>query len=176
MTNPAWQQPTAPQPPVRRTPWKKIGIGVASLLFLCCGGTVAIGLSTDDPSDTNATGDTATAAPFAAPARTAETTIPAPTAPSPTQKTTPTQTAVEKAAAPSPSKTTARPKRTTPPTRPTTTRPKPEPTNTRTASSQSGVRPGAFCSPEGARGTTSKGTRMRCTAKAGEDRARWRKA
>jgi hypothetical protein len=38
------------------------------------------------------------------------------------------------------------------------------------------VHPGAFCSPEGAYGYTSAGTRMRCTYKAGDSRARWRAA
>lgn len=38
---------------------------------------------------------------------------------------------------------------------------------------QSGVHPGAFCSPEGALGETNRGTAMACTSKGG-DRARWR--
>lgn len=38
-----------------------------------------------------------------------------------------------------------------------------------------GVTPGAFCSPEGARGTgKSNGLSYVCTRNAGEDRARWR--
>jgi hypothetical protein len=40
---------------------------------------------------------------------------------------------------------------------------------------RAGVHPGAFCSPEGAYGTTSKGTPMRCTSRGG-DQARWRSA
>jgi hypothetical protein len=36
------------------------------------------------------------------------------------------------------------------------------------------VHPGAFCTPVGAHGVTSKGTAMTCTLKAGEARARWR--
>lgn len=36
------------------------------------------------------------------------------------------------------------------------------------------VHPGAFCSPVGATGVTSKGTRMTCSTKPGDDRARWR--
>ncbi|GAA1286761.1 hypothetical protein Psi02_53450 [Planotetraspora silvatica] len=40
---------------------------------------------------------------------------------------------------------------------------------------RAGVHPGAFCSPEGAYGTTSKGTPMRCTSR-GRDQARWRSA
>jgi hypothetical protein len=39
-----------------------------------------------------------------------------------------------------------------------------------------GVHPGAFCSPEGARGYTSAGTLMKCSYKAGDSRARWRRA
>ncbi|MEQ6897919.1 DUF1524 domain-containing protein [Microbacterium sp. KR10-403] len=38
------------------------------------------------------------------------------------------------------------------------------------------VHPGAFCTPEGARGVTVKGTAMRCTLKGGDSRARWRSA
>ncbi|MYW01275.1 hypothetical protein [Streptomyces sp. SID3343] len=38
------------------------------------------------------------------------------------------------------------------------------------------VHPGAFCSPEGATGTTVKGTLMVCSAKAGDSRVRWRAA
>ncbi len=36
------------------------------------------------------------------------------------------------------------------------------------------VHPGSFCTPEGAHGVTTKGTRMTCTRAPGEDRARWR--
>ncbi|MEU8241067.1 hypothetical protein AB0C07_22720 [Actinoplanes missouriensis] len=38
------------------------------------------------------------------------------------------------------------------------------------------VHPGAFCSPEGARGYTSAGTLMKCSYKSGDNRARWRRA
>jgi hypothetical protein len=38
------------------------------------------------------------------------------------------------------------------------------------------VHAGAFCSPEGATGVTSTGTPMVCSIKAGDTRARWRKA
>lgn len=59
--------------------------------------------------------------------------------------------------------------------------PKPSPTPSPKSSSSTpapiqGVHPGAFCSPEGALGYTSKGTLMRCTFKAGDTRARWRAA
>ncbi|BEL04407.1 hypothetical protein Q0Z83_025980 [Actinoplanes sichuanensis] len=39
-----------------------------------------------------------------------------------------------------------------------------------------GVHPGAFCTPEGARGYTSAGTLMKCSYKSGDNRARWRRA
>jgi len=68
---------------------------------------------------------------------------------------------------------------TKPAAKPTTHKPSPKPSpkpTTKPPSGQQGVHPGAFCSPEGAIGYTSKGTKMRCTRKAGEDRARWRAA
>jgi hypothetical protein len=58
----------------------------------------------------------------------------------------------------------------------TTTKP-PAPKTTAPAGNPIGaVHPGAFCSPEGAIGYTSAGTRMRCTLKAGEKQPRWRAA
>jgi hypothetical protein len=57
--------------------------------------------------------------------------------------------------------------------RPSTTRPRPRPS---TKPPGTFVHPGAFCSPVGATGHTSTGTLMRCTLKAGDARARWRKA
>ena len=38
------------------------------------------------------------------------------------------------------------------------------------------VHPGSYCTPEGARGVTTKGTAMRCTLGSGESRVRWRSA
>ncbi len=38
------------------------------------------------------------------------------------------------------------------------------------------VHPGAFCSPEGAHGVTSRGTPMTCKTSAADSRARWRKS
>ncbi|GGM83226.1 hypothetical protein GCM10007977_100710 [Dactylosporangium sucinum] len=67
-----------------------------------------------------------------------------------------------------PKTTTAVPKKTTKPPAPKTTAPG--------GGGGPIVTPGAFCSPEGAIGYTSKGTKMRCTRKPGEDRARWRAA
>lgn len=61
--------------------------------------------------------------------------------------------------------------------RATPTRTRTAPTPTRTRTTRPGVvHPGAFCSPVGARGVTVRGTPMRCTMKAGDDRARWRAA
>lgn len=70
-------------------------------------------------------------------------------------------------AAPAP-KTTAATKPTTKPAAPKTTAP--------AGGGGNIVHAGAFCSPEGATGHTSTGKLMRCTRKAGEDRARWRAA
>jgi hypothetical protein len=47
---------------------------------------------------------------------------------------------------------------------------------TRTTPPARAVHPGAYCTPEGATGHTTAGTLMRCTRKAGETRARWRRA
>jgi outer membrane biosynthesis protein TonB len=92
-------------------------------------------------------------------------------------------------ASPTPTATVKNLVQTTPPTpsakpKQATTRPKPKPTTkkpttkptSKPPSGQQGVHPGAFCTPEGATGYTSKGTKMRCTRKSGEDRARWRAA
>ncbi|MFJ1539204.1 hypothetical protein ACIODS_11745 [Micromonospora chalcea] len=83
---------------------------------------------------------------------------------------------VKPAVKPSPTK-----KRATAPTRKpapkvTTTKPKPKASTARPPSGQQGVHPGAFCTPVGAIGYTSKGTKMRCTKKDGDIRARWRAA
>lgn len=66
----------------------------------------------------------------------------------------------------------------TPSTKPTP-RPAPRPTRTSTPQAPAPIRvvsPGAFCSPEGDLGHTKKGTLMRCSMKAGDNRARWRAA
>ena len=39
---------------------------------------------------------------------------------------------------------------------------------------QAGVTPGAFCTPQGASGTTSAGTAVVCSLQAGESQPRWR--
>jgi hypothetical protein len=41
---------------------------------------------------------------------------------------------------------------------------------------QRNVRAGAFCSPEGARGTTKTGTKVHCATTPKDDQARWRGA
>lgn len=38
------------------------------------------------------------------------------------------------------------------------------------------VSPGSYCRTEGSTGVTEKGTKMVCSKKAGQDRARWRSA
>ncbi|MEU8334717.1 hypothetical protein [Micromonospora tulbaghiae] len=83
-------------------------------------------------------------------------------------------TTAKPATKPTPTKT-----RTTAPSRkpaPKATTVKPKPTTAKPPSGQQGVHPGAFCTPVGAIGYTSKGTKMRCTKKDGDIRARWRAA
>jgi hypothetical protein len=63
-----------------------------------------------------------------------------------------------------------------PPVKVPTTKAAPKTTAPAGGGGGSVVTPGAFCSPVGATGVTKAGTRMRCTLKAGEDRARWRAA
>jgi outer membrane biosynthesis protein TonB len=92
----------------------------------------------------------------------------------PTATTAPPATTAVKPAAKK--KPTAKPttRKPSPKPKPTTKKPSPKPT---TKPPSSGiVHPGAFCSPVGALGHTSKGTLMRCTLKSGEPRARWRAA
>ncbi|MEU7170219.1 hypothetical protein ABZ949_01855 [Micromonospora tulbaghiae] len=98
---------------------------------------------------------------------------PEPAATTPAAEASPT---VKPAVKPTP----AKPRTTTPSRKPapkaTTTKPKPKPTTAKPPSGQQGVHPGAFCTPVGAIGYTSKGTKMRCTKKDGDIRARWRAA
>lgn len=83
---------------------------------------------------------------------------------------------------PAPAATTPKPATTRKPAvTPTTRKPAPKPTrkpspSPTTEPARRIVHAGAFCSPVGALGYTSKGTLMRCTLKSGEDRARWRAA
>jgi outer membrane biosynthesis protein TonB len=95
------------------------------------------------------------------------------TAPPATTAVKPATTAVKPATTKKPAvkATTHKP---APKPKPTTKKPAPKPTTK--PPSAGVVHPGAFCSPVGARGVTSKGTPMRCTLKSGEPRARWRAA
>ncbi|MFG1842853.1 hypothetical protein ACGFH8_31005 [Micromonospora sp. NPDC049175] len=156
---------------------QKIGLGIAALLGLCCCGGGISSAFDDDTKPVSAPnsstppaigrlidGDTT---PTPAVGETSADATTAPPVPTPT----PTRT-VKPATKPAPTKTTA------PKPKTTTVKPKPKPTTAKpsTPSVRQGVHPGAFCAPEGARGVTSKGTPMRCTRKAGEERARWRAA
>ncbi|WP_406078002.1 hypothetical protein [Micromonospora sp. NBC_00858] len=84
---------------------------------------------------------------------------------------------------PTPSKTTTSPRPKPTPSK-TTTNPRPKPTATRTTSAphttapsiRTGVTPGAFCKPAGARGRTSTGKLMVCKTSATDSRLRWRAA
>ena len=60
------------------------------------------------------------------------------------------------------------------PTSRTTSRPTSQPTQEPGPGTPTVVHPGAYCSPEGATGVTDRGTPMTCSARTGDDRARWR--
>lgn len=173
-----WQERTAsyPQPPGKKKPVLMVVLlSVFGVLMLCVGTTVVLGISGALDEDKPAAGtavDAGKAAPLigstSSRASTPEVTE--------SRTTGATQT---RTAGPAPSQK-PKPKPTTKPTtrkpkpRPTTTRPKPRPTTEAPAGKT--VTPGAFCSPEGARGVSKTGKTYRCTRKTGEDRARWRRA
>ena len=146
---------------------------VLAVFLLFCTGIWALGTFGPDTT-TAAVSDNTTARPaFVAPTTTAalpavEATTPSPPPTTATSSPTPAPTSASPKPAPKP--TTVKPK---PKPKPTTKKPAPKPT---TPSRQTGVHPGAFCSPVGALGTTVKGTLMRCSVKNGDDRARWRAA
>jgi outer membrane biosynthesis protein TonB len=141
-----------------------LGLAVAGLLLTGCGPTDNTAAPAVAPPTTAATADLTTAA--ADPLATTD-----PTTAAAQQTTEPPATSPAKPAAtrkPSPKPTTHKPA-----PKPTTKKPAPKPT---TKAPAGFVHPGAFCSPEGAFGKTSKGTLMRCTFKSGDIRARWRAA
>ncbi len=156
---------------------QKLAVGIATLVVLvCCGATVG-------PFALGGDGKKPAAAPTAI-STTAQTRqlvdtgTPTPdpgVSPSPadTAAATPASTGPAIKPSPKPTKTTSTPRPKT-----TTAKPKPKPTTAKPKppSVQQGVHPGAFCTPEGAMGKTSKGTLMRCTRKAGEKQPRWRAA
>lgn len=158
----------APRPVKKPSKWVWILGGIAAVLALCVGGTVAIGLAAGSGNDTPA----AVAASIAADQANTATT---PTTGPATLDTSPTATpsGVTPSATPKPTST---PKATTKPAtkKPTTkatTRPAPT-----TATTHTGVRAGAFCSEHGDYGLTSKGTLMKCKTSSTENRYRWRAA
>ncbi|MEV4702741.1 hypothetical protein [Actinoplanes sp. NPDC049316] len=176
-----WQQPTATYPqPKKRSPLRIVLLSILGVLVLCVGSTVTLGLAgvlddPDQPAVTQPAGDseniaplvgaTTSRAPTATPKATADSITPPTTRPAPKTTTIKPE--------PTTKKQSPRPATTKPKPRPTTVKPSPKST---TKAPGKTVTPGAFCSPVGEIGYTSKGTRMRCTLKDGEDRARWRKA
>lgn len=141
---------------------------VLAVVVLCgIGGVATLNAIVGDPEPKT------TAAAGGAPQQVAD----IPTTPDPTVEAFAPTVEPSPIAAPTTTKAKAKPTVThkaVPKPKPTTKKPRPKPT--RTSSGHKVVHPGAFCSPEGAHGVTSKGTLMRCTKKSGEDRARWRKA
>lgn len=144
-----------PQPPVRRRPNARVvwitlsAIGAALVVFFVGVGAGAAGPDSSDAAATSRPTVTTTA----------------------TTTVTATESVTVTAA---PSKRHPSARQTSHAPQPTATRHHrkvPTPTRTRTRTSapvQHGVHPGAFCSPHGAIGYTSAGTRMRCTTKAGD--------
>jgi hypothetical protein len=161
---PAHHRARAPPPPHRKTNTLKVAlISLIGGLALCLGSLVmfAATVATPDKTTPARAADTATAAASPRPVAVLPTTTPTPPQAAHTGTRRPHTTSTARRAIPRPHRTT--------------TRPRPKPTTTKPAGRR-GVHPGAFCTPEGAIGYTTAGTRMRCTAKAGEDQARWRRA
>lgn len=160
--------PITPSPPKKKiSTSNKIALSVLGVIAFCLGGTAIIGSLAGDPAKP-ATSQTARALAV----------VPTPTTAVPVDDpAVETPTSAAPAAAPTSAAATravSKPSPAKPRPHVTTTKPKPKPTTKPPAAGA--VHPGAFCAPEGALGHTTTGTLMRCTRKAGEDRARWRKA
>jgi hypothetical protein len=157
-----WLQPTTelPAQPAGRRRLLVLFLPVIGLLVLCCGGAA---LTTSFfRGDTPKAGQPTLVIPSStAPPETPPSPDPTPSAP-PTTKVSATSRPP-----------THRPKPT--PTRPKTTKPKPKPSATATTGGiQQNVRQGAFCSPRGALGVTSRGHVLRCGPSVDDPRNRWR--
>jgi cytoskeletal protein RodZ len=156
-----WLQPTTelPAQPAGRRGLVVLLLPVIGLLVLCCGGTA---LTTsffrgDTPKEAQPT--------LVVPSSTAPPEVSS--SPDPTPSAPPT-TKVSATSRPP----THKPKPTT--ARPTTTKPKPKPTATTPTGVQQNVRVGAFCTPRGAIGVTSRGRVVRCGPSVDDPRNRWR--
>lgn len=153
---------------VRRTPLRFAIVAALVLIPLSGVAGAAVYSDNETPAITPTPGVSSDAPPTASAVPTATATL----APTPTPEP-PTPTPVPPT--PTPEQPTPTPEPPTPTPVPPT--PTPIPAAAPAAPSgevQQGVRPGAFCSPEGARGVTSKGTPMVCSKKPGDIRARWR--
>jgi hypothetical protein len=144
------------------------GLTVAASLLAGCRpdqGTAAPAAEVSVPSSPTAS---------ASPSVTVPPSVTRPATPSPATATPPVAPVAPRVVKPAPHRPTTHGPTTHPVThRPTTRKPT---TATTTRAPSAVVHPGAFCSPRGAIGYTSKGTRMRCTVKTGDTRARWRAA
>jgi hypothetical protein len=170
---PPWYRPTAIQPTLtpRRKPRPGLLIPVVVLLVvgLCAGGLTVLGRAfgggSDGPAVVVAASEPAGLV-AAVPSPSPSSALPSPSVtPSPSVK--PSLRAKPKAITKKPKpRPTKKPK-----PKPTTVAPKP-PAPT-TAPTQTGVRPGAACSPEGAFGRTNRGTLLRCTERGREDGPHW---
>jgi outer membrane biosynthesis protein TonB len=145
-----------------------LGLAVVGALVAGCQPTSPAADGTSAPvATTDATTDPALADAAADPTTVEPSATTAPTTRPPATTAAKPATTKKPAAKPTTHKPAPKPK-------PTTKKPTPKPTTKPPAAGA--VHPGAFCSPEGATGHTSKGTSMRCTRKAGEKQARWRAA
>jgi len=174
--DPARTNPPSPAPQPRRLKrgwrtfrsWPKAAqISVWALTGLI--GVTALGPGrTKTPPPVHSTGQVATTTTTTgATAATSAPTTSSSTAPTTTTTIKPTTTTT---AAPAPT-TTTRPATTTTIAAPTTTTTAAPTTTTQAVAS---VHPGAFCSPDGAVGYTSAGTRMVCSTTPADSRDRWR--
>jgi hypothetical protein len=146
-----------------------LGIPLAALLVLCCGGSMVLGaMGSQKPKTTSAT---TAASPATTPSLLSPSTSPT-GIDSPSVEPVPTPTSDSASSVPVPPPVA--------PTKavavPTTRKPPPPPPTTTGPKYVYGVHPGAFCSPYGALGYTVDGTLMRCEPSATDSRNRWRRA
>lgn len=129
-------------------------------------GLTAVAVLAGGCSSTAGSGDRSAPAATAAASR--------PAAPPPSASPAPARPAAS--IKPKPTRGTPEPNVTWTPTAKPKVKPVPTASTVKPGTSQKGVTPGAFCSPQGATGYTRKDARMRCTIKPGDERARWRAA
>ncbi|MEV7328288.1 hypothetical protein [Micromonospora sp. NPDC093244] len=151
-----------------------VGIAAAICVLLCCGvGT--IGALTDDNGDEKPVAAATATASIAGDRLVESAPTTAGVGPTTSALASPTPAPVL-SPTPAPQRTSSKPP-SRPAAKPTISRPKPKPTTAKPKPpSAPTVRPGAFCSRQGARGVTKTGKPMVCTTTATDSRKRWRAA